>query len=124
MKKFLPGIAWFFILLVLLCIPGDDLPSTDNWMKLVGLDKWVHAFLFGMLAFLFMKPILKSGRSIKEKWLYVVLIAIATSIWGLTTEFIQRDFITGRSFELFDWVADTLGAGIALIIARKYYFPR
>ena len=51
-KRFLPGISWFFILLVLLCIPGTDLPQAEDWMQKLYLDKWVHTGLFAILSFL------------------------------------------------------------------------
>src|SRR6478672_5501393 len=66
-KKFIPGIAWFFILLVLLCLPGDDLPDSDWWLDKIYFDKWVHTGLFGLLAALFMAPVFASRPSKKKK---------------------------------------------------------
>jgi len=118
-KKFLPGIAWFFIVLVLTCLPGKDIPEA-GWLDKIYFDKWVHIGLFGGLTFLFCWPFYKSGHSAREKVRYFIKIAIATSIWGLTIEFIQRFYIPGRSFDLFDWAADSLGALIALWFCVKY----
>jgi VanZ family protein len=120
-KSYLPGIAWFFFLLILLCLPGTDLPEADSWMKFIYFDKIIHACLFGTLAFLFMLPISSSTADTREKWIYVILITISTSVWGLSTEFIQKFLVSGRSFEFSDWVADSVGAIIALIINRKFY---
>lgn len=117
-KKFIPGIAWFFLVMVLICLPGSDLPKVDDWFSLIYFDKWVHVGLFSVLGFLFMYPFLRSGLGRKEKWYIVIKIAIATSVFGITTEFIQRFFVPGRSFDLFDWAADSLGALIALLFAR------
>ena len=116
-KKFIPGIAWFFLVLVLICLPGSDLPTVDDWFSKIYFDKWVHVGLFAILAFLFMRPFLKSGLPIKEKWNYIIKIAIATSVWGLTTEIIQKFFVPGRSFDMGDWSADSLGALIALLFS-------
>ena len=117
-KKFIPGIAWFFLVLVLICIPGKQLPSVNDWFSLVYFDKWVHLGLFAVLAFLFMYPYNRSELPHREKWQYSIRICMATCLWGLTTEFIQKYFIPGRSFDLFDWVADILGAIIALLFSR------
>lgn len=117
-KKFIPGIFWFLLVLILLCLPGSDLPKVDDWLNKIYFDKWVHIGLFSVLAFLFMWPFLISLIDPKEKWLSVVRIALAASIWGLTTEFIQRFYIPGRSFDLFDWAADSFGALISLIFAK------
>ena len=120
-KKFIPGIAWFFLVLVLICLPGSDIPTVGDWFSKIDFDKWIHVGLFAVLAFLFMWPFLRSALSIKEKWSYVIKIAIATSLWGLTTEFIQRFFIAGRSFDMFDWAADSLGALLGLLFSLKRF---
>ena len=119
-KKFLPGIAWFFIVLVLTSLPAGDIPKV-GWLDKIYFDKWVHAGLFAGLTFLFCWPFHKSDFSTQKRINYFIKIAIATSIWGLTTEFIQRFYISGRSFDLLDWAADSLGAFIALWFCRKKF---
>ncbi len=121
-KKFLPGIAWFFIVLVLTCLPGNDIPEID-WPLLdkIYFDKWVHAGLFGGLTFLFCWPFYTSDFSARQRLKYFIKIAIAASIWGLTIEFIQKFYIPGRSYDLLDWAADSLGALIALWFCRKLF---
>ena len=117
-KKFIPGIAWFFLVLILICLPGSDLPTVEDWFNKIYFDKWVHVGLFAVLAFLFMLPFIRSSLPVKDKWQYLVRITIAVSLWGLTTEFIQKYFIPGRNFDMFDWAADSLGALIALLFSR------
>ncbi len=119
-KKFIPGIAWFFVVLVLLCMPGKDIPGS-SWLDKIYFDKWVHTGIFALLAFLFMYPITGSSLRRKEKLQMYITIAIATSLWGLTTEFIQKYLVTGRSFDLLDWGADSLGALSALLFSLKKF---
>jgi VanZ family protein len=118
-KKFIPGIAWFFLVLVLICIPGNEFPKTDDWLQGIYFDKWVHCGLFGMLAFLWMRPFVFSTLSIKQKWQTILKIAILVSIWGLTTEYIQKYFISFRNFDWWDWAADSVGAIFAFVVSRK-----
>jgi hypothetical protein len=118
--RFLPGIAWFFIVLILICLPGRDFPSTNLFDKL-NFDKWIHMGIFGLLALLFMWPVALSSMHKKNKLQYFLYIAIATCAWGLATEFIQRYLVTGRSFDLLDWAADSLGALVAFIYCVKRY---
>jgi VanZ family protein len=120
-KKFIPGIAWFFLVLVLVCTPGDNLPKVDNWLIQIDYDKLIHVGIFALMAFLFMYPIVKSTLSQKEKWYYIIKIALATIVWGYTTEVIQKFFIPGRSYDLADWLADSIGGIIALIFCKKYF---
>ena len=113
-SKFYPGIAWFFLVLIAISIPGYDLPKVDQWLIEINFDKLILVGLFAVLAYLFMLPIIRSSLSKKEKSNYLIKIAIATVIWGLTTEVIQKFFIPGRSFTLGDWLADSLGGVTAL----------
>ncbi len=120
-KKFTPGIAWFFLVLILICIPGYNLPKVDDWMITINYDKLIHVGIFAVLAFLFMHPLTRFSLTKKEQWHYFIKIAIATAIWGLGTELIQKFFIPSRSFSLSDCLADAAGGLIALIFCKRYY---
>ena len=120
-KNFIPGIAWFFLVLVLMCLPGDDLPKVADWMSAIYFDKWVHIGLFFVLSFLFMHATDKTEKTAKSKWAHFLKIALALSVWGLTTEFIQKFFIPGRSFDLLDWAADSAGILLALLVCKRLY---
>ncbi len=117
--KFIPGIAWFFIVLFLMCLPGNELPETD-WLHINYFDKIMHIVVFAFLGFLFSWPFYKSGVSKAERKSYFIKIALSVSIWGLTTEFIQKYIVIGRSFDLMDWAADSIGALIALLFTKKF----
>ena len=123
-KKFLPGIAWFFIVAVLTMMPGNDLPNVDLFDSIWEFDKLVHAGLFGGITFLFCLPFIGHDISRKSKIFYFLKISIAAIVWGISVEFIQKYFIPGRSFDLLDWAADTLGvvAGywLALMALTRY----
>lgn len=120
LKKFIPGIAWFFIVLILMCLPGEDLPPTD-WLHIDFLDKWLHIMVFGLLVFLFCWPFNASSFSSAQRKYYFIKIAIAVSLWGLTVEFIQKYYIPGRSFDWVDWVADSIGALTAFFICLRVF---
>ena len=80
----------------------------------------MHAGVFAILGFLFCLPFHKSGLSKPERKSYFIKIALSVSIWGLTTEFIQKYIAVGRSFDLLDWTADSIGALIAFLITKKF----
>ena len=119
-KKFIPGIAWFFVVLVLICLPGKDIPQV-GWLTGINFDKVVHIGVFGLLAVLFCWPLYRSSFTKKERLQYFIKIAIATSVWGLTTELIQKFFIPSRSFDLLDWAADSIGALIGYWFCSKKF---
>lgn len=119
-KKFIPGIAWFFVVLFLTCLPGKDIPQI-NWLENINFDKVVHIGVFGLLTVLFCWPFYNSSFNKTERLQYFIKIAIATSVWGLTIEFIQKYFIPGRNYDLLDWAADSFGALIAYWFCRKRF---
>lgn len=117
--KFIPGIAWFFIVLVLICLPGRDIPG-NSLFEVLQFDKFVHAGIFGMMVILFIRPIAMSNMDKKIKLNYFTRIAVSVAVWGLATEYIQLYFIPGRSFDLWDFAADASGSTLAWLFSRKY----
>ena len=102
-----------------MCTPGDDLPKVDDWFDTIYGDKWIHIIMFGLLAHLFMRPFQRSILNNREKLHYFIRIALTASVWGLVIEFIQKYWILNRSFDMFDWLADSVGAAIALLYNKK-----
>ncbi|HEX2683505.1 MAG TPA: VanZ family protein [Ferruginibacter sp.] len=118
-KRFIPGIAWFFLILVLISLPGSKLPTVETWLNDIYFDKWIHTGLFAILVLLFIYPVSRTSLPVPIKKNIALKIAIAACIWGLTTEFIQKFFIPDRSFDLFDLAADCLGVLLAYAWCRK-----
>lgn len=102
-----------------MCTPGDDLPKVDHWFHTIFGDKWIHAMMFGVLAYLFMRPFNRSTLNNREKLHYFIRIGLAASVWGLAIEFIQKYWILNRSFDLIDWLADSLGVIIAFFYTKN-----
>ena len=118
--KFIPGIIWFIFVLVVVFLPGDDVPD-ESWLSLSNFDKLIHATLFGGLVFFFCLPFKKAVIERTEKLNLFLRITIATIVWGFTTELIQKYFIPGRQYDLIDWIADSVGAIIAFFISRRLF---
>ena len=123
-RKFIPGIAWFLIVLILICLPGDDIPNVNDWFSRLQIDKLVHMGLFALLAFLFMRLVSFSQKPRNKKVALFFLIAALTCVWGLATEFIQKYLVSGRSFDIFDWFADSAGALAAVLYSKRYLLQR
>lgn len=71
----------------------------------VGFDKVAHFAVFGLLATL----VLRNGSGRGWAWATVALV----SLFGATDEW-HQSFTAGRSVQGADWVADTLGAAVAV----------
>lgn len=74
---------------------------------IVNFDKAAHFFVFGLLATLVARNGFVPGRA----WMAVA----AVSLFGLTDEW-HQSFTPGRSVEVIDWIADTLGASVAVTV--------
>ncbi len=121
-KKFIPAILWFLLVLVLICLPGQEFSEIDNWsawLKKIYFDKWVHAGLFAVMMVLFALPFHSSSLALNKKKSFYLLIALLTCIWGLLTECIQL-YVPFRSFDWIDWAADSFGALIGLYFMRLF----
>ena len=114
LRKFIPGIIWFVIVLIMICLPSYDIPNVNSWFHKLHADKWVHAGMFGILSFLFCTPFINPSFTSEEIHKYFIWISVSCSIWGLVTEIIQLG-VPGRSFDLLDWAADS--AGVVLVWA-------
>jgi len=74
-------------------------------------DKVVHFSVYGLLGTLACRAM--PGRA--GAWWALIVV----SAYGVTDEWHQY-FVPGRSTELEDWIADTAGAAIAILMYRRW----
>jgi VanZ family protein len=103
------AISWLLIMCILFFLPGSAFP-TENWLSKIYFDKLVHIGLFTILIFLW-----RSSFDFEFSNYHLVLLFFAL-IYGLAVEFIQRYFVANRDFDLYDVVADMIGAVLGLAI--------
>lgn len=70
-------------------------------------DKIAHFAVYGLLATL----ICRAGKG----WRAAAWAVVLASAYGLSDEF-HQSFVPGRSPEVMDWVADTTGALLAVVL--------
>jgi VanZ family protein len=88
-------------------------------MDQLQVDKLVHIGLFGILCFLFMFPFKKSGIEYKNRLPWFLLVTVSAIFYGIIIEFVQRDFIPNRSFDIWDIAADSAGSLAAFFWCNK-----
>ena len=119
--SYIPAILWSFVVFALMCTPGKEFPNLGEWTEVIKLDKLTHICIFGLMAFLYMRPFSKKNYSSLVQKQHFLKIAIALSLWGLTTEFIQHFWIPGRTFDIFDWLADAFGCFAAFAYSKRHF---
>ncbi|REC68650.1 VanZ family protein [Epilithonimonas hispanica] len=101
-------IYWAFLTYMLLR-PGIENKEYSFMFK--HIDKVIHFSIFFLLGFLF------RVRFPKTTLLYFFLILIS---YALLTEILQDVMKLGRSLEVLDAVADTLGLSLSFYIYNRY----
>jgi VanZ family protein len=120
LSSFLPGISWFVLSVILLSLPGDDLPHND-FFNIPFFDKYVHLGMFFILTTLLSYPFIdrEKNEATTKKWLNNLLLAAI--LYGIIMEFVQKYLVYGRSFDVGDIFFDVIGSLIGYIFIRKYY---
>ena len=122
LKYFAPAVCWFIISIVLLTLPGSAFPK-ENWLDKIWADKWIHIFLFGVLVWLWCFAFFKNTDKANLLHLFIVITICAIG-YGVAMEFVQKNWVANRSFDIGDIVADAIGALSGFLIGRKYYLKK
>lgn len=109
-QALLLAILWFVMVTILLIIPGTKLPAI-KWLGVLEMDKIIHFILFFILCLLFCRTAYSFNKT--QNWFW--LIAFACSVFGLTMEFVQENFVINRAFDIWDIVADFIGSFTFLV---------
>lgn len=82
--------------------------------EIVNVDKLIHFSVFGLIATDVARAL---GR--RRGWWAILIV----SLFGISDE-LRQSFTPGRSVEVADWVADTLGAAFATTLYLKWAWYR
>jgi VanZ family protein len=109
-KGFLPALAYAALIFALSAQshPLDFLPP-----ELLLQDKLLHSLEYAALGALLVPGFRLAGLSPRGALLAAIAVA---SLYGASDEF-HQSFVPGRSADVLDWVADTLGATVGAATA-------
>ena len=118
-RSFWPGIIWWVLSVIAFCIPGSALPKED-WLGKIHFDKIIHIGLFAGMVFLWCLPLIyrQNRKSLSNLFLKITALFFG---YGVAMEFIQHSFVSRRSFDWGDIVADAVGCLIGLFLARRQW---
>lgn len=116
---FAPAAVWFAISIILLTLPGNDLPQS-SLLNLPYFDKFVHLVMFFLLTILFSYPFSKMPAPPAVKAAIFNKVALYVILYGILMEFIQKFFTSARSFDVIDILFDSLGSVSGLLTVRQY----
>lgn len=105
---------WFLISLVLLVLPGSQFPTSD-WLDGLHADKFIHIFLFFVLVFLYAKALATHTTDYNKLNIRIAVLFLLTFGYGIVMEFVQKNWVANRSFDVLDIVADGIGSLLAAV---------
>ncbi len=115
LARVLPSLAWAGLLFWL--SSQSTLPSAVFLFD--GIDKLFHAGAYGVLALLVWLALPRGNERTRR----VVLALALASAYGVSDE-VHQHWVPGRTTDVFDWLADTSGAalavaGLELVLRRR-----
>lgn len=110
----LPLFLWAAVIMVLTSIPGEKMPEIGLW----NWDKLAHGMVYLILAFLLFRYLfLVRAFTIANAWKWGIVIGV---IYAGIDELHQIP-IPNRLGTWQDFVADSLGVGIGIYAAVRYF---
>lgn len=116
-KHFWPAIVWAVVIFFLCSTPGKSFPSAD-WFRWIAFDKWVHAFLYFVLFGACYLGYRNLSGNIKKYFFVSLFVCV---FYGVGIELFQAFFLTDRSGDVPDAVANTMGS-VFSILSIKIWF--
>ena len=86
-----------------------------------GVDKVVHAIMFGGLTFCLLLDRKRKTDWVPLKWWFIIGAAAVSALIGLIIEFMQGWMDVGRSYDILDFIADCAGAMLVALFCFKWW---
>lgn len=116
-KQHLNSLLWALIILILCGSPSSGFPSS-GFFNIPHFDKIVHFGLYVVFTLLLISennPLRNNGGISKQSIFIALTIAI---LYGLLIELLQWSVFTSRGAEFWDFLANTFGAIIAVLVYK------
>ena len=119
-RNSIPGILCGIVILILTGLPGSLFPRVK---PVVGIDKVVHLLMYAGFAFAclwgYRKQFVSNGSAYRKK---AIILALVISIaYGGLTEIMQEYLVPKRTGDWLDFLADSIGTGIGVLIFYLFF---
>jgi|WetSurMetagenome_2_1015567.scaffolds.fasta_scaffold279692_2 VanZ family protein len=112
-KAYAPALAWALIIFIESSVPSSAIPKYVIFSQ----DKLIHMAIYALLAVLLYRGIRMRAPT---RWEFAAWVTfVVCVVYGASDEFHQY-FVPGRSMEVFDWIADAIGAALAIAMVRAF----
>jgi VanZ family protein len=121
--SFIYALFWLILSTVLLTLPGSAFPK-ENWLSKIWFDKWVHIGMFSIMVVLWCWFAFEIAGKKKRLLPFFIFIAFVFAGYGVVMEFVQQNFVSNRSFDTGDIIADAVGCIAGFLFSRWKYIPK
>lgn len=90
----------------------------------VGADKVIHAIMFAFFAGALVVDFYRVnyfGKNISRLYAFCLVVSF---VFGGLVEILQAEMGLGRSGDIYDLIADVIGAAIGMIVAKYIFFKK
>lgn len=120
-RKLWPGAIWAFFALLLTGLPGNYFPTVHSFWDWLSPDKVVHLIIFGTLSFLILWGYRAQYIASNQRYRFVLWATVASIFYGGFTEILQKEVFVGRDGNLFDFLANVVGAFFGTLLFYLVY---
>ncbi len=117
----LPGLLWAMIILVLTGLPGNYFPQISSFWDWIAPDKMIHLFMFGSFTYLILWGLRSTYKDTTKRKRLILFTIVLGTVYGGVTEILQRELFVGRDGNIFDFLANTLGGIIGILLFHMQY---
>lgn len=115
-RPLLPGLIWTLLIAVLTLLPGNYVPRITTFLEWLSPDKILHLILFGTYTYLLATGLQKQSWSSVLRRNPVIISIIIGIVFAFFIEVMQKHVIPGRNGNMFDFLADLVGAIIGIAV--------
>jgi glycopeptide antibiotics resistance protein len=109
------AMLWALVILILCGIPGRDIPHI-SFLEMLSFDKFVHAGIFFVLILLTVRGFLLQTRSEKLRHSPKLIAFVICVLYGGSLEIMQGTLFEERSADIFDFIANSFGCLMGLLL--------
>jgi VanZ family protein len=110
------AISWTIIILIIVGIPGNQIPRVSKFIDLFQPDKIVHLAMFAPFSYLWALYIYGLTSSRKRSVYFVLVLGM---FYAIISELLQKYVFIGRNANVPDAIADIVGVIVGIVVFTK-----
>lgn len=109
------AIAWSLLLLYLHFLPAHEI-QVEGWYLKYHFDKVAHMIMFAVMFVLWFR-FFRLNQTLKKT---IILAGVIVLIYGAVLEILQGTVVVGRTTDLLDFLADSVGILVGFAIIKIF----